>query len=83
MIQAERVAKILCALGARMKMGLGWRIAYANDRPHNWQPAMMRKLPGDHFRLVISTDDLPNRMERNRNQTIALRKGLLNLRQFP
>ena len=83
MIQAERVAKILCALGARMKMGLGWRIAYANDRPHNWQPAMMRKLAGDHFGLVVAADNLPNRMKRHWHQTVAFGEGLLNLRQFP
>lgn len=35
MIQAERIAKILGALSARMKMSLSGRIANAHDRSHN------------------------------------------------
>ena len=83
MIQTESIAKILCALGARMEMGLCRRVADANDRPHDRQTAMAGKLAGDYFGLVIAADNLTNRMERNRNQTVAFGDGLLYLRQFP
>lgn len=83
MIQAESVAKVLGALGARMEMSLGWRIAHTNNRSQDRQPAMMRKLAGDHFGLVIAADNLPNRMERNGNEAIAFGKSLLDDRQFP
>ena len=83
MIQTKSAAEILRSLGARMKMGLGGRIAHANDRPRNRQPAMMRKLPGDHLGLVIPADNLSNRVQWNRHQAIAFDQDLLNGRQFP
>ena len=83
MIQAESITKILCALSARMEMGLRRCIAYANHWPRDRQTAMAGKLAGDHFGLVIAADNLPNRMKRNGNEAIAFGKSLLDDRQFP
>lgn len=83
MIQAESIAKVLCALSPRMKMSLGRRIANAYHGPNDRQPAMMGKLARDHFGLVISANDLANRMQRHRHEAITFGEGLLNDRQFP